>query len=210
MIDRGNGPARSPAVGVLGAVAAIIATAALAAACGSASEPQVATLRTGVPAASPSVGLSPEEAALDYAACMRQQGIAMPDPQVADGAIGFAAPSGATFDKPAYASADASCRHFLDAAVWPAATPAVVDPSVQDALLAYAQCMRDHGVAMDDPVNGEPASITVVISGSSDPPDPSQVAFATADAACAHLLPGRSGSSSAPQTGATPSASSLP
>ncbi|WP_261568873.1 hypothetical protein [Frankia gtarii] len=52
-----------------------------------------------------------------------------------------------------------------------------------DPMLAYAGCMRQHGVAMADPQAGEPASLYQGV-------DTSSVAFTSADKACAGLLAG--------------------
>ena len=72
-----------------------------------------------------------------------------------------------------------------------AATTAGSSPqSTQDAMLAYAQCMRDNGIDMADPTfdaNGEP---TGRLFGPDSGIDPQAEGFQTAQTACGDLLEG--------------------
>lgn len=202
-------PAPLPRLGrffVLGALALVVATA-----CSSSSTPRVPTLQTPGSNSSASPVLTLEQAAIAYTRCMRDQGISMADPVVDSGGVSIKPPEDGLIDKRSYGAADDLCRHFLRDAAAAVSSPVVVDPAVQDALLAYARCMREHGVNMADPVNGEPASVTVVIGGNSQPPTQDKVTRAAADAACSDLLPGKPGTSMRPSAGsASPSTGARP
>jgi hypothetical protein len=181
-------------------VAAGLAAVALAfalAACGQSgtTSPEVASLEDGssdstVPAASdgsaPDTPEDAQEAALAFAECMREHGIDMPDPQFdssgGGGAvrIGIEGVPGDDFEK-----AQEECGGLLGQAAGSFTPP---DPEEQarfeEAMLAYAECMREHGVDFPDPqVNGGMVRIGTGI----DPEDPD---FTEADEACRDELPG--------------------
>lgn len=61
--------------------------------------------------------------------------------------------------------------------------------SPEDALLAFAECMREHGVDMPDPTyeEGEDGSVSIGIVGGS-PGEVDKDEFREADAACRHLM----------------------
>jgi hypothetical protein len=158
--------ARPHARGRGSAAAAIsLASMLLVGACstGTAQEPGIATLATKSPDASgagaaPTVrpSLSPEdreEALLAFAACMRENGVDMPDPQFGlDGKANM----GTLFadlaeDDEKVQAATAACDALLPSSL---ADDPVLQAERQDALLVFAQCMRDNGVEMDDPVAG--------------------------------------------------------
>lgn len=171
--------------------------ALVAAACGASAAPTIPTLRS--PNASPTASISPEQAMRAYVACMRDKGVAMPDPKVQpDGEVELVYPD--VVDKRAFVTADEACRSFL-ANAYPPATPNPNAAQEQDQLLAYARCMREHGIDMKDPQNGEPASV-VVEAGAG--PNEATATFEAADKACAYLLPGKPGSS--PSAGSSASA----
>jgi len=60
---------------------------------------------------------------------------------------------------------------------------ASIDP--RDAMLAFARCMREHGVDMPDPQPGQGGGFTITVGG---PNDPDAGPFAEADEACRDLL----------------------
>jgi hypothetical protein len=147
------------------AVALTLASLLLVGACsgGAMQEPGIATLATQAPAAgaaeaAPTVrpSLSPEDredALLAFAACMRDNGVDMPDPQFGlDGKANM----GTLFadldeDDAAVQAATEACDAYLPSSL---ADDPVLQAERQDALLEFAQCMRDNGVEMDDPVAG--------------------------------------------------------
>ena len=57
------------------------------------------------------------------------------------------------------------------------------ESSAQEQLLKYTQCMRDNGVALPDPVEGQPGSMYEGV-------DQSSPAFQQADKVCAPILAG--------------------
>ena len=94
----------------------------------------------------------PDKAMLDFARCMRDHGVDMPDPKSGEGGtFRFEAPeSGAKMpDESSFREADKACRHLMGDA-GPQLSPED-QKQMQDAMLAFARCMRDHGVEMPDP-----------------------------------------------------------
>jgi hypothetical protein len=136
-----------------------------------------------VPADSATDGSQPlagEPDPLAYAQCMRDNGIAnFPDPS-ADGALNLdAATLGITPDSPQFKAADEACKHLM-----PAPDAAGPPPAAMEAMLAYAQCMRDEGItAFPDP---NPESGGIELDGDAVGIDTPQ--FQAADEACKHLM----------------------
>ena len=146
---------------VVGAL--FLSVAAPAAGCGGGgSAAGVATLEgestttvTAVPAGAVDENL--EEALLAFTACMREEGIDLPDPEL-DAAgnlklVSFMATAGAAAAEAggteALREAATACRSHL---VGVALRFASVDRTeMQDRLLAYAGCMREHGYDLPDP-----------------------------------------------------------
>jgi hypothetical protein len=100
----------------------------------------------------------PMDAILDYAACMREHGVDMPDPQgMGDGFVmsfevndeGDLGDPGSFMDS-GYLAAEEACREHLGAMA--AASDPVLEAEIMEGLLAYADCMREHGIDMPDPV----------------------------------------------------------
>jgi hypothetical protein len=182
---------------------AVFAVVALVAACsGGAAGPSVASLddpaSSGSPGASPAASaMTPQDAALAYARCMRENGVDMPDPQVTTGSGGevkIDQQGGAPVSKEKMMAADSKCHQFMAAAAPNGQGPAM-SVEDQDKVLAFAKCMREHGIDMPDPdfsgggftirVEGNPES-----GGTGPKEDPK---FKEAETACASLLPGKGG-----------------
>ncbi|MDP9240111.1 MAG: hypothetical protein M3O55_05645 [Actinomycetota bacterium] len=137
--------------------AALLVLVSLSAACSSAgSTTKVANLgKTGAtPKPSASVSAKDREAALlDFAKCMRTNGVKdFPDPTVDSNGnprLGFGRQDR---NNPTVQKAFTACQSKL------AAARPTFDPKqrqqLQDALLAYAKCMRANGYQMADPVIG--------------------------------------------------------
>jgi hypothetical protein len=87
------------------------------------------------------------QAALAYGRCMRQHGIDMPDPQI-DGDRIVQRPPDHQVKTPKFAAARQACRKYL-----PTGGPPPSPPSAQQRqqALAFARCMRQHGIDMADP-----------------------------------------------------------
>ena len=136
-----------------------------------------------------------QQAMLDFAACMREHGIDMPDPQFSgDGAGGNlvfsagAAPGGdgpGTMDMTKMEDAQKACQSFLDKVQsnMPPPDPAKMEEERQK-FLAFAQCMRDHGIDFPDPeINTDGGGLQVKVGGPGMNPD--SPGFKEANDACA-------------------------
>jgi hypothetical protein len=136
------------------------------------------------------------EGALKFAKCMREHGVDMPDPQRdAKGGIRITqsrrAGDGMTDAKMQAAQKD--CDKYMEAGGSPVRDPAM-EARMQDALFAYAKCMRSHGIDMPDPqVSGGKVTMKVGSGGGKGEQgrtggDPETPAFKAADKACHHHL----------------------
>jgi hypothetical protein len=128
----------------------------------------------------------PEEAALAFARCMREHGVDMPDPQVDEGGrMRFEARgAGPGAGEEDFAKAHEACQDLLGEA-----GPQNLSPedrkAMQDAMVAYARCMREHGIDMPDP---DPETGGIVVHGgkeaSSSAADPRSPEFKAAEREC--------------------------
>jgi hypothetical protein len=105
------------------------------------------------------------EAARDFAKCMRAHGINMPDPKVSgDGGsvqIQVGTGGGSQPNSQKLNAAQKACQHFM-AAAGPNGgkrPDAAAQHKMQQQALAFARCMRAHGVDMPDPVFGADGSV---------------------------------------------------
>jgi hypothetical protein len=132
-----------PVLAALGAVSCL----ALAG-CGSTD----AASGTVTDAASPA-GKSPQQA-LQFAECMRAHGVSnFPDPT--GQGIQIAPSSGINPFSPAFRTAQTDCKRFLPNG----GQPPVTSPGSRAAALAFAKCMRTHGVSnFPDPLTTAPSS----------------------------------------------------
>jgi hypothetical protein len=126
----------------------IAALALLAAACGSSPAPSTTNQASKNPAA----------AAYEFAACMRKHGVSnFPDPRVSTGngssKIAQAVPAGAAAS-PHFKSAQKACQGILPASQGGGPTPAQ-QQARKRALLAFASCLRTHGVPKFPDPNGQ-------------------------------------------------------
>jgi hypothetical protein len=122
----------------------------------------------------------PQDAALDYAQCMREHGVDMPDPGP-DGEIQLQV--GPDDDREKVQEAQEACKDILQDA-----GPRLSEEQqtvMQDALLAFAKCMREHGIDMPDPQFGEGGMVTQQGSTGMDPDDPK---FQEAQEACEPIM----------------------
>jgi hypothetical protein len=125
-----------------------------------------------------------KQKALAYARCLRQHGIDMPDPTFdAQGHMAMQMPSGVGPDDPKFKAADQACKQYA-----PSGEPEKADPQLQQQMLAYARCMRQHGINIPDPKTGE--GINVDGSQGANPDSPK---FKAADQACQQYQPKGSG-----------------
>ena len=148
----------------------------------------------------------PEQAFLDFTACMREHGVDMPDPEISSAGGGFAfgitveggpAEEGAeegpisSAELDQMMAANEACNHFLEGVIQEFERPDMSE--MQDQMLAFAQCMRDHGVDMPDPEFSEDGAVTI-FGGPGDPGmDPGDPAFREASEACNEIFGGEGG-----------------
>jgi len=142
-----------------------------------------------------------EDAMLEFTECMRDQGIDMPDPQF-DGnggggvVIARGGPDGEGGDRPskaegeAFEAANAECEEILEDTFGdrPQLSPEE-QAKRQDEMLAFTECMREHGIDMPDPQFDEDGGFSVSAGGPNDEggatgPDPSDPDFEEAQEAC--------------------------
>jgi hypothetical protein len=130
-------------------------------------------------------GKDPQEAALEFARCMREHGVDMPDPEVDSKGrmrvrVGSAAGKGGP-DPKKLDAAQRACGHLMRGG---GDGPGRLDPKAQDAMLAFARCMRQHGIDMPDPTGDG----LVFNSRRGQGPDPRSSKFKAAERACDHHL----------------------
>jgi hypothetical protein len=131
------------------------------------------------------------EGALKFAKCMREHGVDVPDPKRdADGGVQIVASrragDGVTDAKMQAAQKD--CEKHLEAGGGQVRDPAR-EARMQDALFAYARCMRSKGIDMPDPqVSGGKVTMRVGDEQGPGQSSPESPAFKAADKACHHHL----------------------
>ena len=147
------------------------------------------------PAAKASPSTNPYKQALAFSQCMRAHGVPdFPDPQSSNGGNAISLNgSGASLDpnSPQFQSAQTACKKYLPTNVGGGNGPSAAD---RQALLAFAACMRTHGVPDFPDPNFSSGGGAVVIGsgpGSQPPADmrPDSPQFQTAMAACQSKLP---------------------
>jgi hypothetical protein len=133
------------------------------------------------------------QGALKFAKCMRDEGVDMPDPQrqAGGGILQKMGEEGAPLNRAKVEAAQKKCEHFMDAGGGSGDAP---DPKEQaeerDQLLAYAKCMRSHGVPMKDPkFSGNKVQLSIGGGpGDSGPRiNPESATFKAAEKACRPL-----------------------
>jgi hypothetical protein len=118
--------------------------------------------------------------ALAYARCLRQHGIDMPDPKFdAQGRMAMQLPAGVGPDDPKFKAAEQACKQYA-----PSGEPEQVDPQTQRQMVAYARCMRQHGINIADPKPGE----GIGVDGEAGV-NPNSPKFKAADQACQQYAP---------------------
>jgi hypothetical protein len=174
---------------------ALLAIALLAACTGASANPSgVASLGSQSPepgsSAEPQASIDPEEAALAFAQCMREHGVDMPDPQVgSNGEMSFSIGVGpGKGDRSQLQEAQEACQDLMPGAF---GEPREIPQEQRDAMLAFAQCMRDNGIDMPDPVFESGGRVMIGSPGDEgEGPrfDPRSEEFQAAEEACSDLL----------------------
>jgi hypothetical protein len=131
------------------------------------------------------------EGALKFAKCMREHGVDVPDPkQDAGGGVRLTLKSGRNGQgSPAKVeAAQKACGKYMKAGGGKR-PDAATQARMQDAQLAFARCMRRHGMDMPDPVfTKDGGSVTRMRKGKDGGVSPESPVFKKAEAACEHLL----------------------
>lgn len=123
------------------------------------------------------------EAFVRYAECMRDRGVDMPDPRAGEGGMTIVGGRPGEAPDDDFEDADEECRHLLpDRGEGPQLSPEQQD-ALEEAELAYADCMREQGVDYPDPDFGDGGAVVRIGEGGVDPTDPE---FQAADEECAH------------------------
>ena len=165
------------------------------------------------------------DALLDYTRCLRKHGVQVADPTfgsngpsgnggikagtanggggggaiIANGAGSISLPSP---DDPAFKAADKVCQPILRRAQQDLPAPSAEEQAkARDHALAFAKCMRQHGVDMPDPTFDSDGHISISVpgpaGGDAGKEGPLPQSFQDAQKACQHLmdLPGGHGPS---------------
>jgi hypothetical protein len=131
----------------------------------------------------------PEEAALAFTKCMRDHGVDLPDPQVTRSATGSKTGGGPIIatnvdpEDPAFAKAQEACEPLMANVRGELDNDPERQAEMKQQLLAFAKCMRDHGIDMPDPTFD--ANGNAQITGGPPPADRDSKAFDDASKACA-------------------------
>ena len=135
------------------------------------------------------------QGALKFSRCMREHGIDMPDPQrVGTGGIKLTG-GPVKVSQPKMKAAQAACQKYMQFGGGGGKRPSPAEQAkAQKAMLAYAKCMRGHGVDMPDPqMSSSGGNTTFKFGGPSSKSDdgpgagavnPDSPAFKAADKAC--------------------------
>jgi len=131
-----------------------------------------------------------EKAALEFARCMRQHGIDMPDPKISGNRITQefkASPGSKGPDDPRFKAAQQACNKYLPNG----GQPPKLNPQERQQLVAFARCMREHGIDVPDP---GPNSGGIVVkrggaNGRNAPEREDDPKFRAAQQACQKYLP---------------------
>jgi len=149
----------------------------------------------GSPAAKASPSANPYKQALAFSQCMRANGVSdFPDPQTSNGGNSIQLNgSGASMDPSStqFQSAQNACKKYLPTNVSGGNGPSAKD---RQAMLAFAACMRTHGVPdFPDPnFSGGGAGFVVGSGPGANPPAdvrPDSPQFQAAMAACKSKMP---------------------
>jgi hypothetical protein len=122
------------------------------------------------------------EQALAYSECMRDNGITdFPDPEQHGDGVGLSLPEGMDPQSEDFKAAEEACKELMPGP----GEGETLDPEIYEALLDYAECMRENGITEfpDPEPNGG-----IVMNGDMGF-DPQSEEFQAADEACAELRP---------------------
>jgi hypothetical protein len=128
---------------------------------------------------------------LAFAQCMRERGVDLPDPKFEEGGGGAMAVQIDPEDED-FLQAEKACEHVMADSV---AEARDIDPErmaqMERRMLAFAQCMRGHGIDFPDPQLDRGGAGGFLFGGPEHelPFDPKDREFQQAERACQHELP---------------------
>jgi len=133
---------------------------------------------------------NPDQALIDYVHCMRARGVTISDPSARPGHTGLSL-NPPSMSVPGVVQADRQCQHLLAPliAAKTAGARAQITPTVMNALLRYARCMRRHNIGLLDPDPSDGHISMGNVAGINNNVGRQDPLFHDADAACRHLLP---------------------
>lgn len=161
-------------IGIITILAALVAGA-----CGGSSAASSTTTTT----------VDPEQAMLDFAKCMREHGVDMPDPETDGGGRGRVQFNAEAGQEDTVEAAHKACEKYMQAA-GPGSMSAENRQKFQDAMVAFARCMRSHGIDMPDPdMTGGGGIIMRARPGERMPEDDPEFSAAEKECRAEHLQP---------------------
>jgi hypothetical protein len=97
--------------------------------------------------------MDPDEAVLAFTECMREHGIDLPDPQATGGGdvVMGAAADDIDFTSDEFKAAQAECEPLLQQARGEMTIDPEEEAEMREAMLAFTECMREHGIDLPDP-----------------------------------------------------------
>jgi hypothetical protein len=131
----------------------------------------------------------PQEDALKWARCMREHGVEVPDPDFSggQGTVRIRVRGrGGDFGDAKFRAAEKACGRPFRGSGPPLSEEKREE--LQEAMLAYAKCMREHGIDMPDPQFGEGGGMIVRRGPGGNGPDLDSEEFGDADKACRPIL----------------------
>jgi hypothetical protein len=120
---------------------------------------------------------------LRWSECMREHGVQLGDPR--DGGAPSALAGELGVSAATLEQAEQACRQYASAAAGD--RPNAADPGLLDRYVAFARCMREHGVDMADPEPDASGNVTLPADVDRSTPE-----YAEGERACAQHLPGGS------------------
>ena len=135
-----------------------------------------------------------EEGRLKMAECLRKHGLDVPDPVAGQKGIVIQKTSkgsgkaGIDPEDPATQEAMEACED--EVGFKPPEISPEQEEELKEDMLAFAQCMRQHGIDMPDPEFGEGGKVKMRIGGPGGPGEMDQPAVEAAQKACQDKMPG--------------------
>jgi hypothetical protein len=139
----------------------------------------------------PEAPTDPEEAMLAFTECMRDHGIDMPDPQrtAAAGGAGESGPAVIALEvdpnDEGFKDAQEACEPLMENVRQDMDIDPAKQAEMKEQMLAFSQCMRDHGIDMPDPTFDENGGVSINRDeGDGPPPERDTAKFEAAAEEC--------------------------